>query len=214
MRICDIGATKVYGSVPLGISFLLTAVIAVVAAAPLYLLRSQGGLMGWALPGFAALLTLGVLRASVPTTFRPVWALVGFPLMIGLTLFSVSVLRESSPPSSGSNGGSSIVWMFPFLFLSGGFRRKSCSKSAKAARAMFIVFSCVLLIPVFIAGWLVWDAMQTGQGRVYAALPGILEFAGIWTGTMLLIGVAMVATIGLRQRPDDGDQIGLDGVTN
>jgi len=202
MRICDIGATKVYGSVPLGVSLLLTAVIAVVAAAPMYLLRSQGGPMGWALPGFAAFVTLGALRASVPTKFRPIWALVGFPLMIGLTLFTVSVLRESSPPSGGSNSGSSIVWMFPFLCLSRGFRSNSCSKSAKAIRAMFIAFACVLLIPVVIAVCLVWDALQTGQGRVHAALPGILEFAGIWTGTMLLVGVAMVATIGLRRRPE------------
>jgi hypothetical protein len=203
MRICDIGATKVYGSVPLGVTFLLTAAIAVIAAAPMYLLPSQGGPMGWALPGFAAILTLGALRSSIPTKFRPVWALVGFPLMIGLTLFTVSVLRESSPSSGGSNGGSSVFWMFPMLFLGLGLRKNTCSMSCKAQKTTFAAFASVLLIPAIIAGWLVWDAVQTGQGRVYAALPSIFEFAGIWTGAMLLVGVALVATMGLRRRPED-----------
>lgn len=209
MRCCDMNAAGRYGSVPLGVAFLLTAVITVIAAAPMYLLPSQGGPMGWVLPGFAAFVTLGVLRASVPTRFRPAWALVGFPLLIGLTLFTICVLRESSHPSGGSKGGSAIVWMFPFLFLGGGLRNNKCSMSRNAQRMMFAAFASVLLIPAIIAGWLVWDAVQTGQGRVYASLPAILEFVGLWTGTTLLVGAAMVATIGLRRKPErDG------GLTN
>lgn len=204
MRFCELKSDNQNGSVPLLVTCVLTAVVAAAAFVPGSLLPGFGAAV--MLPLFAGGMTFGGLRANFPRRFRPSWALVGFPLMIGVTILSVSVLGESSPPSKGSTGGA-IFWMLPCLFLGRAFRKTDCTTNCGVMRYVLMGFGALLCIPAAIAGWLVWDAVQSGQGRLYAALPNLLQAAGIWTGTMFLVGVAMVATMGMRQRPQHDDAL-------
>ncbi|MBN8596326.1 MAG: hypothetical protein J0L78_01505 [Planctomycetes bacterium] len=207
MSCCDMNGAKRYGSVPLGITLLLTAAVAAITVGVLYLIPGAAAGMNLFLIPFPALMTFGILRATLPKRLRPAWVLLGFPLLIGVSLFTGAVLREAFPSAGGggTSGGSTMIWLFPVLFAGMATRKKSCECKGRIALAIGLVLGALLLIPLGIAAWSVWEALQAGQGKLFSALPGLMQFAAIWTGLMTLAGIAMAATMGLRRRPQNDD---------
>lgn len=206
MSCCDTNGAGRYGSVPLGVTLLLTAAVAAITAGVLYLIPgAMSGLNLFLIP-FPALMTFGVLRAKVPKRLRPAWVLIGFPLLVGASLLTGSVLREAFPSTGGNSGSNTMVWLLPVMFAGMAGRKKSCECKGRAALTIGIVLGVLLLIPAGIAAWSVWEALQAGQGKLFAELPGIVQHAVIWTGLMVLAGVTMAATMGLRERPRDDDE--------
>ncbi|MGH7242310.1 MAG: hypothetical protein ACREJD_02700 [Phycisphaerales bacterium] len=189
------------GSVPLGITLLLTLGVAAICAIPLYSVPAFGGAIGWVLPAFAALATFGALRARLPHRRHLVMALVVLPLAIGFALFTGYVLKESSKPSGGHNSGF-LFAMFPILFLGTTSRKNRCTSGTRAAWMMLAAIGFVFASIGTIAGWRVWSAVQAGEGRLYSALPEIGTFASVWMGAALLVGLMVVLTAPLR---DGGD---------
>jgi len=199
--------------VPLGVAFLLTAAVAAITGGVLYLIPGAMSGMSLFLVPFPALMTFGILRTKLPKRLRPAWVLVGFPLLVGVSLLTGTVLREAFPSSGGggNSGSSTMVWLLPVMIAGLATRKKSCACNGRAALTIGIVLGVLLLIPLGIAAWSVWEALQAGQGKLFFALPGLVQSASIWTGLMVLAGVAMAATMGLRQRPQNGEHVSAFG---
>ncbi|MFO0862085.1 MAG: hypothetical protein U0570_16200 [Phycisphaerales bacterium] len=205
MLCCGVKDGTHWGSVPWAVTLLLTALVAGVTALVLSFAPMGASGLNLAMVPFPALITFGVLRARLPKQLNPAWVLIGFPLLIGIAVTTGMVLREAFPSHGGgrNSGGSIVVWFVPLMAAGMIPRKKNRACNARAGLYIGILLGLLGLIPVGIAAWYVWDAVQAGKGPLFAALPGILEWAGVWTGLMMSPGLAMVCTMNLRRVPGE-----------
>lgn len=193
--------TQMRSRVPLPLSLVLAAVVSGVASLLMWFAPASNSQFGWILPAFAGIATLGSLQATIPARFHSAWATIALPVLLGaVVLIGFILASESSKPASGKS--SSFLWMMPVLIACTTGTRQKRTISCGVSRALLAIAVVAGLVPVVVACWLVWNAIQQGTGPVYAFLPTSLYAACSWTATAMLIGWCVVLTMGFRPLPD------------
>ncbi|MBX3388386.1 MAG: hypothetical protein KF691_02900 [Phycisphaeraceae bacterium] len=189
------------GRVPFGISLFIALTITLISVGVLVIAGATKFGFGIFLPLFAGPLAFGVLRIPAAARVHPAWPLIGFPIMIGLTIFCTVFLGATRGPSSGGGCGT-MFWLLPVLYASTLNGKSKCESSRVMLRLATLAVGIGVLAFFGIAMWRVWEAWQSGAGPAYAAIGDRVNIAAIWMGVMILVGAASVLTRPLRIEDD------------
>lgn len=189
------------GRVPFGISLFIALTITLISIGVLALAGPVKFDFGIFLPLFAGPFAFGVLRIPAAARVHAAWPLIGFPIMIGLTIFCTAFLGATRAPSSGGGGGT-MFWLLPVLYASTLNGKSKCESSRVFLRLVTFIVGIGVLAFFGFAMWRIWSAWQLGVGPAYSAIGSSANIAAIWAGVMMLVGAASVLTRPMRIEDD------------